>query len=204
MGSVNISTADYIKFADSTFYTDRGAPSVMSGSGPVAFGFLGASAGNISVNESDNSFGVPVSFSIIGGDITFNDHIPSHGFTCWGAINLVSTKSAGEVDFSGTHPVLHGFAGLGDITVDGPALSSGMDVFIRGNDIHINNSSIQSEHQSIALSADSQLHTVNCSLEANYGTIEVNAPVIQVAGVVVASLADAVHAKGADLKSPQP
>ncbi len=125
-GAFNVSTADYLKFADHQIYPARLAtPAILTTAPPSAYGFLRDTPAGIAINGTKiQADGV---FSVIGGDIEVNGGlIEGKG----GRVNLVSVQSQGEAiiteDAHGFPFQLEAFAQLGEVrlvgnsTVDDP------------------------------------------------------------------------------------
>ncbi len=117
-GAFSVSTADYVRFDDGTFY--NGTPSSPSFPGTPAslsaFGFLSDDPSSITINGGKiNGDG---ELSVIGGDINVvNGKIEATG----GKINLISTRSGGEVTVAnnnGEDPFdINAFEALGTIFI---------------------------------------------------------------------------------------
>ncbi|MDY6950682.1 MAG: filamentous hemagglutinin N-terminal domain-containing protein [Thermodesulfobacteriota bacterium] len=137
-GEAYPSTADYLDFTnDDRFYADPLESSVLSVAAPVAFGFLGAPGGNISVNGSQLTGGADQALSLMGGDILI--HNSARLSVASGQVNLIGVASAGEIDFSGSDPVMSGFFTLGDISINSSTVdvsgNGGGRVFVRGGSL---------------------------------------------------------------------
>ena len=122
-GSFHVSTADYIRFADgNTFCTNacpNGQANVLSVAEPAAFGFLGPTAGPISVQQSFLQVPEGKTLTIVGGDIQVADFslLAAPG----GQIQIGSFASAGEATVGG----LNGdFASLGPITISNASIAA--------------------------------------------------------------------------------
>ncbi|MDY6952714.1 MAG: filamentous hemagglutinin N-terminal domain-containing protein, partial [Thermodesulfobacteriota bacterium] len=144
-GGLHVSTADYVKFADDNrFYADPLQSSVLTTAAPKAFGFLGAPGGDIGVNASQLTGSADQTLSLVGGDIfIYGGALLSVES---GQVNLISVASAGEVDFSGSDPVLSGFSTMGDVTITDSTLdvsgSGGGRVFVRGGSLAMEDVSV--------------------------------------------------------------
>src|SRR4030095_9363888 len=69
-GSVRVSTADYLRFADgAAFFADLGRQSALSVADVAAFGFLRAPTAGITVNGSALQVDPGKTLSLVGGDI---------------------------------------------------------------------------------------------------------------------------------------
>lgn len=151
-GSFAASTANYLKLADGAkFVAALDADDSGLSTAPVsAFGFLGNSSGSIEVQQGTLQVQDGKTISLVGGDITVDGgSLQSPG----GQINVVSVKSAGEVqvdpatlnvaDFNSTVPrqgqiVLQNGAQL-DASGEG-----GGRIVIRGGSLTVDNSKIKS------------------------------------------------------------
>ncbi|MDY6950681.1 MAG: filamentous hemagglutinin N-terminal domain-containing protein, partial [Thermodesulfobacteriota bacterium] len=149
-GSVYVSTADYVKLADDNrFYADVVKTSVLTTAAPAAFGFLATPGGNISVNGSHQlTVAVDKTLSLIGGDLLMDNGATLTAAS--GQVNLVSVASAGEVDISGTDPVMNGVTAQGDVTIRASSKidvngDGGGRVFIRGGNVVLENASIEAK-----------------------------------------------------------
>jgi filamentous hemagglutinin family protein len=122
-GSFHVSTADYIRFADgNTFCTNacpNGQANVLSVAEPAAFGFLGPSAGPISVQQSFLQVPEGKTLSIVGGALQIADF--SSLAAPGGQVQIGSFASAGEATVGG----LDGdFASLGPITISNASIAA--------------------------------------------------------------------------------
>jgi filamentous hemagglutinin family protein len=147
-GSVNLSTADYLRMTDgANFFASLTKQSTLSSAPVTAFGFLGAAPPkpitvksdaevsnkvNLLVDLDEQGKPLPASahpFSLVGGDISIaSREVITHG----GRIDVVSVASEGEVilgvgPFAQAH--LGGVRRLGRIDMrEGAVLSSGFRV----------------------------------------------------------------------------
>jgi filamentous hemagglutinin family protein len=103
-GSFHVSTADYMRFADpakSAFCVGacpNGQPSVLSVAAPAAFGFLGPSAGTISIQQSTLQVPDGSALSVVGGAVQIADSfLQAFG----GRVQIGSFASAGEATVNG-------------------------------------------------------------------------------------------------------
>ncbi len=140
-GSVYMSTADVVRFADGgTFYADPASTSVLTTAAPAAFGFLTASPAPIELNGP--WIGAPYSaspvppgkiFALVAGDID----IRAGGFggavilAPGATVSLASVASAGDAVLGNGAVDLSGFPTLGHIRLSG---GSYMDVSDSGYD----------------------------------------------------------------------
>jgi filamentous hemagglutinin family protein len=139
-GSVNLSTADYLRMTDGAkFFASLAKQSTLSSAPVTAFGFIGETTPKPITVQSDPgqaqkvAFFVesqdaaapastqPQPFSLIGGDITISGRtIATNG----GAITLVSVASSGEVlsqASGGGSPVLSQIGNMGNVAVSNGA-----------------------------------------------------------------------------------
>jgi filamentous hemagglutinin family protein len=160
-GSFAVSTANYLKLADGgKFNTSLGGGDVLTSAPVTAFGFLKAPAGvSIAGSNTVNELGFVVpglgltvapqkSFSIVAGDIAMNANTISGSGS---RVNLVSVKSAGEVQLDATAinstVDVSQFTVLGSINLTKGALINttgpgGGPVFVRGANLLLDNSEI--------------------------------------------------------------
>ena len=138
-GSVNFTTADYLRLADGGKFTALpGLQDAAISSAPVAaFGFLGSNPGAITVHGARLSVPETQGLSFIGGTITITAETPQNGppqsarlSAPGGQIHLVSVASVGEVVPTGTAslstgPTLSGFTAMGHIALaDGATVTT--------------------------------------------------------------------------------
>jgi filamentous hemagglutinin family protein len=164
-GSFAVSTANYLKLADGgKFNTSLGGGDVLTSAPVTAFGFLNSAPASVSITGSGftrDELGNPVpgpgligaagkSFSVVAGDLTMSGaQVLGEG----SRVNLVSVKSAGEVQLDATNIKsavdLSQFTALGTISLTNLALidtrgPGGGPVVIRGGNLYMNNSQIYS------------------------------------------------------------
>src|SRR4030095_692966 len=157
-GSVRVSTADYLRFADgAAFFTDLGRQSSLSVADVTAFGFLRAPTAGITVNGSSLQVDPGKTLSLVGGDIQISGgaSVGNAGslVASSGRIELASVASAGEgtlVNAAGAPDLgVTSFSRLGSITISDGALldvsgapgPSG-SVVIRGGQLVVNQATI--------------------------------------------------------------
>jgi filamentous hemagglutinin family protein len=102
-GSFHVSSADAIRFPDvggqpAMFHADPSRPSVLSSAPPIAFGFLGPSAGPISIEGAALRVPTGATLSIVGGDVRVG---PFEGTRAileapGGRVQIVSVVPTGE------------------------------------------------------------------------------------------------------------
>ncbi len=155
-GSVNISTADYLRLSDGVrFEAIPGAQdALLSTASVAAFGFLGTPVGPITFEGANLSMPAGQSLTAVGGDITVtadSGGTPSFVSAPGGQIRLASVASPGEILESNLQsaPNINGqsFTTMGTVTLsqgstldvsgDGPAA-----VVIRGGQLMMNSSVI--------------------------------------------------------------
>jgi filamentous hemagglutinin family protein len=161
-GSVNFTTADYLRLADGArFNVLPGPQDAAISSAPVAaFGFLGSNPGAITVQGSQLTVSEGHDISLIGGNIDITDGIPQNGTTQparisapGGQINLVAVSSPGEVPANSaaaalTDPALNGFTSLGNISLSqGTSIDTNADsagrIVIRGGQFTMEDASLK-------------------------------------------------------------
>ena len=101
-GSVRVSTADYLRFADGTaFFADLGRQSVLSVADVAAFGFLRAPTAGITVNGSALQVDPGQTLSLVGGGVQVSGGASAGNVGALvansGRIEIASVASAGEV-----------------------------------------------------------------------------------------------------------
>ncbi|MDY6951247.1 MAG: filamentous hemagglutinin N-terminal domain-containing protein [Thermodesulfobacteriota bacterium] len=148
--TLHVSTADYLDFSagDTDRFLANDSQSNVFSTAPVAFGFLGAPGGNISVDGASLTVAADMTLSLIGGDLLMDNGATLTAGS--GRVNLMSVASTGEVDISGTDPVMNGVTAQGELTI---RASSEMDVnglgggraFIRGGNVVLQNASVEAE-----------------------------------------------------------
>ncbi|OQW92692.1 MAG: hypothetical protein BWK79_14160, partial [Beggiatoa sp. IS2] len=146
-GSLHISTADYLRFADGQqFSAYTATPTLLSVAIPQAFGFLDNLHGEITVDGSELALPANKTLSIIGGDI----HVKNGGVLAvpQGNIQLASVSAAGEVPLSDITQTMA--KQLGEITledfafVDTSGRQSGGSIVIKGGRFFMRGASLQS------------------------------------------------------------
>ena len=172
-GSFHVSTADYLKLGtDGRFDAATPANSVLTVSPPSAFGFVATKPAGITVSGAGSfdsydygldGFGISSgnSFSIIGGDISitsgiFHAHEVGTVLNALGSrVNIASVASPGEVVITNTDLIMNNFSALGNISIDKRSFltlnaeysDTAGDLFIRGNNLTINNSFIETRNE---------------------------------------------------------
>ena len=109
-GSVNFTTADYIRLADSMRFNaipNAAADALLSAAPVAAFGFLGSNPGTITVQGSQLSVSDNQGISLVGGSITVQAGTLENGTAQparlsapGGQINVASVASPGEIQTS--------------------------------------------------------------------------------------------------------
>jgi filamentous hemagglutinin family protein len=139
-GSFHVSTANYLKFPDGSFFADN-SPLPASGltANPVAFGFLGAPlCASPCISVTDGVFlNVPEgqTLSLVGGDVQVTGGAALSAPS--GRIQIGSFASDGEATVDG----LNGsFASLGRVEISGGATISAADV--EGDPTFVNGGSV--------------------------------------------------------------
>jgi filamentous hemagglutinin family protein len=174
-GSLHVSTADYLRFADgATFFATLGQESVLTVAAPTAFGFLGNHPAAIAIQSSEEVGSTSLvvrpreTLSVVGGDITLTGRGSFSTLRLiagLGRLQLASVASPGEVVFRRLDlaPDLQvdSFTRLGRIEVSrGVALvaggsasdgSGGGIVVIRSGRLLVDQSVIASNYQSTAI-----------------------------------------------------
>jgi len=124
-GSVNFTTADYLRFTDGTQFNALSGPADASiSSAPVAaFGFLGSNPAAITVQGGQLAVSEGQGLSLVGGNIEVRSGTLENGSSQsarlsapGGHINLASIASPGEVPIGGTltgESSLNSFASMG-------------------------------------------------------------------------------------------
>jgi filamentous hemagglutinin family protein len=138
-GMVSFTSADYLRLADNARFTAVPGPSdaLLTASPVVAFGFLGANPGAITVQGSQLT--VTPGISLVGGNITIQSGTPE-GEAAQpaqlsapnGKIQLASAASAGEFDAATLQPLPNvnntSFASFGSVSL---AAGSNINVRVR-------------------------------------------------------------------------
>jgi len=157
-GSVRVSTADYLRFADgAVFFADLGRQSALSVADVAAFGFLRAPTAGITVNGSSLQVDPGQTLSLVGGGIEVSGGASAGNAGALvansGRIEIASVASAGEVTLvnaAGAPDLgVTSFSRLGSITISDGALldvsgapgPSG-SVVIRGGQLVVNQATI--------------------------------------------------------------
>ena len=152
-GSVNISSADYLKMADGNqFFADVSKNSVLSMEPVAAFGFTAPRP--ITIQESALSISSGRALSIVGGDLKITGGPNGFLDASSGQIALASVASPGEVAIGTTNTGtldlrVDSFSKLGHIHLLEQAFlsvsgDSGGTVLIRGGGLTVDNSAIAS------------------------------------------------------------
>lgn len=151
-GSFAASTANYLKLADGArFVAALDADDSGLSSAPVAaFGFLGPSAGGISVQQSTLSVPSMQSITLVGGDVIADGGVIQ---APQGRINVASVQSAGEVpvdpasltaaQFNAAFPQQGQIDLLNQARFDASGEGGGR-IVIRGGRLTVDNSKIES------------------------------------------------------------
>ena len=114
-GSFHASTASYLTLADGgRFDAVTPANDMLTIAPPQAFGFLGNTPGNITVNGSLLQLDNGQTLSLVGGDISIQDGLL---FVPEGTVQLVSVASAGEVDVDVSNVSVDQFSLFGTISI---------------------------------------------------------------------------------------
>lgn len=120
LGSFRATTADYIELADGVqFGAATALPpdpnTLLTVANPVSFGFLGAGAGNISVNGADLGVRYQKEIALVGGDVTLDNAAIRAPV---GGVDLISVAGSGEVSLQGTDAGADAATEFGNITLD--------------------------------------------------------------------------------------
>ncbi len=170
-GSVNFTTADYLRLGDGArFTTIPGPQDAAISSAPVAaFGFLGPNPRAIVVQGGHLAVTEGQSLSLVGGNIDIRSGLLENGFSQSarlsapaGQINLASVATPGEVlmpltGVSSTETIMNGVTSLGTISlnqgtvVDTSAQSAGR-IMIRSGQFTMENAELTAASTSTALS----------------------------------------------------
>ena len=146
-GSVHLTSADVLRFADGTSFSAQALSPVLTVAEPAAFGFLGPAAGKISVQGSNLQVQPGKVLSLIGGDLAITNATlgaPS------GRIQLAGVASPGDVVPFGPSESpglrMDSFGSLGAIALPGATLTTrgdpGGTVLIRSGQLILNSSNI--------------------------------------------------------------
>lgn len=127
-GSFHASTADYLRFADDAkFFAKLSGQSTLTVAEPVAFGFLGSSAGSIHISGSSLTVDPAKTLSLVGTTIAVTKATLS---APGGRIQLQSAER-GEVPVASATSGMGGTIEVGDSTLDATGGPAGT-VVIRG------------------------------------------------------------------------
>ena len=214
-GSFIVSTANYVKFSDgSFFYGDVTHPIQDAGltSAPVsAFGFLTATPQPISFLGSQITMQPGTGLHLIGGDVKIDQGSPD-GVNEQGAflyapscnVSIFSAAGAGEVPFSLALPG-SGYANatttsFGNVTIQNQSSvaidgSGGGSVVIRGGKMVIDNSSITSTNSGAIAGGSISVQTDQLSVR-NGGFINSDTYGASSAGSVTVNVTDALSISG--------
>src|ERR1051326_7764946 len=174
-GAFAVSTADYLKLADGArFVAALNADDSTLSSAPVsAFGFLGASPGSITVQQSSLNAAAGTTISMVGGDISLDGSVLQ---APGGRINVISVKSTGEVAADVTtltaSEFKNAFPQQGQVNLrNGAQLdvsgAGGGRIVLRGGTLTVDNSRIQAnttgatDGQEIDIAVVNDLNVVN-------------------------------------------
>jgi filamentous hemagglutinin family protein len=218
-GSLYLSTADYLKFADGfQLSTTSQADSLLTVAPIEAFGFLTAPTAPIRLQANPLNISPGKDLSIIGGELSLEGTkiYATHG----GRIQLASTASAGEFDHDDLSQ--HTASLLGKITLDHAQLFGGNprlfyqpppggEIIIQGGQFFmINGSILQTYGNSTASSAiqikmtdeikldRSQL--ITSRLKQNTGQIRFEAPKMKLIDSKITVEGDQIYFQGTDLE----
>jgi len=171
-GSLHISTADYLGFADGRRFSSLPSSSdhALTVAPPSAFGFLGDNPAPITVQRSDLGVQPGETLSIVAGPITISGDVTGHpAFDSFpietrlsaerGTLNLISIAAAGEARMQGATPDTAGFAQMGEIRIQGGALvdangSGGGNINLQAGTISIDNSLVRNQTLGTAAGGD--------------------------------------------------
>jgi filamentous hemagglutinin family protein len=167
-GSVNFTTADYLRLTDGARFNALSGPqdAAISSAPVAAFGFLGSNPGAITVQGGELSVLPGQNISLVGGNITIEGGALADGtihpaklVAPGGTISLASVASPGEI-LAGTleqAPNVNGqaFAALGTIQVSQQSVidSSGYDggtIRIRGGSFVVDDSTLSANVSGLA------------------------------------------------------
>jgi len=164
-GSFHVSTAEYLKLGtDGRFDVRTPANSVLTTSPPSAFGFVTAKRASILFNGTN--FDSVKSFTVVGGDITFNTATLSVADT---NLNLISAASSGEANITNGSMESSTIKQFGDINLKNGSLlklSAGTVLSPLGN--------IKIETDKLNITDSSRIET-NASNQIKGGNISINA-----------------------------
>jgi large exoprotein involved in heme utilization and adhesion len=177
-GSFAVTTANYLKLVGGgRFNANLGGDNMLTSAPVSAFGFLTNAPAPVSITGSTLNVASQKSFSAVAGDISIN------GGTISGAgsrVNLVSVKSPGEVGLDST--TIKGsidvtqFTIMGDINLINSAAidvsapsGSGGPVAIRGGNIFLENSTIQTVTYGSGKGGDITLTAKSLVIDGTFG-----------------------------------
>jgi len=178
-GSFAASTASYLKLADGArFVASLDADDSGLSTAPVAaFGFLGPSAGGISVQQGTLSVLSGRTISLVGGDIAVDGGVIQ---SPQGRINVVSVQSAGEVpvdpaamtvaQFNAAFPQQGQISFQNVARVDASGNGGGR-IVIRGGRLTVDNSKVQSNTTGSGIGQGIDIAVVNDLNLFNLGQI---------------------------------
>jgi filamentous hemagglutinin family protein len=119
-GSVHVSTADVVRFADGTVMsTASPGSSSLTVAPPTAFGFLGMNPGGISINGSALAPGAGKDLSLVGGPVSIKNAAVE---ATAGKVRIVSTAGPGDVSLQ------HGSRSGASAKAFGPVTISGTSI----------------------------------------------------------------------------
>jgi len=133
-----VTTANYLKFSDGSFYADPAKPSTLSAAAPEAFGFLGTSRAPVNLLGATLYAG-PVGdgkFEVVAGDVTIDGGGLQAGIVnSTGAENVTAIgNEVAEVPLSGPFAATDGL-----ITIrDGGVLATQTSTNLPGGAIYVN------------------------------------------------------------------
>jgi filamentous hemagglutinin family protein len=178
-GSVHISTADTVRFADGTTMP-AGTPqgSSLTVAPPAAFGFLGPIAGNIRVTGDNGAapatLGVPKNLSLVGGPVTIQNAAISSDT---GRIRIISAASAGNVAIQNGGASKNARpAAFGPVTISNNANITVNDASGSGT-----RGGLQIKGGEVSIARGSQILVGNTA-DANYPTISIRGDDVSITG----------------------
>ena len=171
-GTLNLSSADYLKFNDDEFfYANITDTSSLSIANPTAFGFLDENIGSLSIVDNDLNFSGDNGFSLVGGEIVLEN---GEVFLAGGNLHLVAVGSEGEVVISGDDFDASGLSAMSNVSLDEfNVVTSGSAVLAPGN--------IQIKSNSLLLDNQARLLT-NSSVGDDGGHIAINVDSLSIEG----------------------
>ncbi len=160
-GSVSVTTADYLRFANGGIFNAMPGPqdATLSSSPVAAFGFLGSNPNAVTVQGGQLVLSEGQSLSLVGGDLTMTAGALEHGASQparlsapGGQINLVSVAAAGEVPAldaksPGSEPLANGIGRFGTLSLsEGTNIDTSADkagrIVIRSGQFTMNDASL--------------------------------------------------------------